>query len=149
MSTKNLPVDINQPPRTNMRPGTLLDPKDLAVGALVQARDPDGFWYDAKVIEKSESSSKSLRSSSSSLRPSSLPASSASDMRGAKWRGFVGAGTCSSIQNRADCDIGNRMTFVSGQEQCRSHTYRTPIHVHLLTQILTRLYIFCPTLNVN
>ena len=39
MSTKNLPVDINQPPRTNMRPGTLLDPKDLAVGALVQARD--------------------------------------------------------------------------------------------------------------
>ena len=30
----------------------LLKPKELSVGALVQARDPKGFWYNAKVIEK-------------------------------------------------------------------------------------------------
>ena len=31
----------------------LLKPKDLEVGALVQARDPQGLWYNAKVIGKS------------------------------------------------------------------------------------------------
>ena len=35
-----------------MRPGAPLRPRDLAVGARLQARDPAGFWYSAKVIEK-------------------------------------------------------------------------------------------------
>ena len=30
----------------------LVEPKDLAVGALVQARDSTGYWYNAKVIAK-------------------------------------------------------------------------------------------------
>ena len=34
-------------------PGTLLEPADLTISALVQARDPGGFWYNAKVIGKS------------------------------------------------------------------------------------------------
>ena len=33
--------------------GTLLAPKGLKEGDLVQARDPGGFWYDAKIIQKS------------------------------------------------------------------------------------------------
>ena len=32
---------------------TLLPPKALAVGDLVQARDPQGLWWNARVIEKS------------------------------------------------------------------------------------------------
>ena len=34
-------------------PGTVLHPKDVQVGALLQARDPAGLWYNAKVIHKS------------------------------------------------------------------------------------------------
>ena len=33
-------------------PGTILAPRDLSVGDLVQARDPTGRWYDAKVVRK-------------------------------------------------------------------------------------------------
>ena len=32
--------------------GSLVLPRDLAVGARIQARDPEGFWYNAKVISK-------------------------------------------------------------------------------------------------
>ena len=35
-----------------MLPGTILSPASLAVGDLVQARDPSGFWYNARVIAK-------------------------------------------------------------------------------------------------
>ena len=33
-------------------PGDLLSPADLAVGSLVQARDPSDIWYNAEVLEK-------------------------------------------------------------------------------------------------
>ena len=35
-----------------MAPGDLLAPAQLSEGALVQAEDPGGFWYNAKVIQK-------------------------------------------------------------------------------------------------
>ena len=34
-------------------PRTLLRPTEVAVGDLVQARDPSGIWYNAKIIQKS------------------------------------------------------------------------------------------------
>ena len=33
--------------------GALLHPKDLAVGDLVQCRDPKGHWYNARVAKRS------------------------------------------------------------------------------------------------
>ena len=35
-----------------MAPGDLIAPGDLEVDDLVQARDPGGHWYNAKVIKK-------------------------------------------------------------------------------------------------
>ena len=36
--------------------GTVLRPQEVAIGALVQARDPGGFWYNAKIIKKTHAS---------------------------------------------------------------------------------------------
>ena len=32
--------------------GTVLRPQEVAIGALVQARDPGGCWYNARIIRK-------------------------------------------------------------------------------------------------
>ena len=36
-------------------PGALIAPVELSKGDLIQALDTDGFWYNAKVLEKRES----------------------------------------------------------------------------------------------
>ena len=47
------PIRKSSPPRMSaLPPGTLLLPQDLAVGALVQARDPHGLWYNARIAKK-------------------------------------------------------------------------------------------------
>ena len=33
-------------------PGTLLEPAEVQIGALVDARDDSGIWYRARVIDK-------------------------------------------------------------------------------------------------
>ena len=33
-------------------PGTLLEPAEVQIGALVDARDDSGIWYQARVIDK-------------------------------------------------------------------------------------------------
>jgi len=33
-------------------PGTLLEPAEVQIGALVDARDDPGIWYRARVIDK-------------------------------------------------------------------------------------------------
>ena len=33
-------------------PGTLLEPAKVQIGALVDARDDSGVWYQARVIDK-------------------------------------------------------------------------------------------------
>ena len=33
-----------------MLPGTFLNPSDVEIGDLVQAKDPSGIWYNAHVL---------------------------------------------------------------------------------------------------